>query len=53
MGTRYDQLGEAERNVIGRLHLAGRSIRETARILGRSPSTVSRELKRNSRPTKR
>ncbi|HEX9718485.1 MAG TPA: IS30 family transposase [Ramlibacter sp.] len=53
MGTYYDQLNESEREVIGRLHSAGRSIREIARTLARSASTISREIRRNSRPTKR
>ena len=52
MGTVYDQLTQSERMVIGRLHSAGRSQREIARTLVRSPGTISRELRRNSRPTK-
>lgn len=52
MGSNYDQFTQAERIVIGRLHSAGRSQAEIARTLARSPGTISRELRRNSRPTK-
>ena len=52
MGTHYDQLTASEREVIGRLHSRGRSHREIARTLARSASTISRELRRNSRRTK-
>ena len=48
MGIHYDQLSEAERKAIGRLHAAGRSQRQIAAILCRHPSTISRELQRNS-----
>ena len=53
MGAQYDQLTASERAVIGRLHASGRSQREIARTLARSASTISREIRRNSRPTKR
>jgi len=53
MGSMYDQLNPNEREVIGRLHAAGRSRREIARTLARSASTISREIRRNSRSTKR
>lgn len=53
MGTHYDQLNASERDVIGRLHAAGRAHREIARTLARSASTISREIRRNGRPTKR
>lgn len=53
MGAQYDQLTASERAVIGRLHASGRSRREIARTLARSASTISREIRRNSRPTKR
>ena len=46
--TRYQQLQPEERLTIASLHLQGSSIRAMARILGRSPATVSRELTRNS-----
>ena len=52
MGRQYEQLTESERQVIGRLHAGGRSQREIARTLQRDPSTINRELRRNSRPTK-
>ena len=37
----------AEREAISRGIVAGRSLRSMARLLGRSPSTVSREVRRN------
>lgn len=46
--TRYQQLQPEERQTIASLHLPGPSIRAMARILGRSPATVNRELTRNS-----
>jgi transposase, IS30 family len=46
--TQYKQLQPEERLTIASLHLQGSSIRAMARILGRSPATVSRELTRNS-----
>lgn len=49
MGYHYDQLGESERKVIARLLADGRSLREIARTLARQPSTISREIARNSR----
>jgi IS30 family transposase len=52
MGCHYDQLNESEREVIGRLLSAGRSKREIARVLERSASTISREIRRNSTATK-
>src|ERR1700674_4274521 len=48
MGTSYDQLGLEERCRIAELHRAGRSIRQIAAALDRQPSTISRELKRNT-----
>jgi IS30 family transposase len=48
MGQHYDQLSLDERCEIARLHAAGTSIRKIAAALGRPPSTVSREVKRNS-----
>src|SRR6476620_616610 len=44
----YRQLSFEERCSSARLHEAGQSIRQIAAALDRSPSTVSRELKRNS-----
>jgi hypothetical protein len=46
--NQYQQLQPEERLTIASLHLQGSSIRAMARILGRSPATVSRELTRNS-----
>jgi len=47
MGKRYGQLNIEERCEIARLQAAGASVREIASGLDRSPSTISRELKRN------
>ena len=44
----YQHLTINERIVISQLKTSGISIREISRILQRSPSTISRELKRNS-----
>jgi len=49
--TRYGQLGLKERIEIYRLHADGKSRRMIARTLNRSASTVSRELRRNSKPS--
>src|SRR3954449_11550095 len=43
-------LSEPERNAIADRLTCGRSIRAIARQLGRSPSTISREIARNSDP---
>ena len=50
MGTRYEQLGESERCLIYHLYEDGRSVREIGWRLGRSASTISRELRRNAGP---
>ena len=50
MGHHYDQLGLEERIEIYRLFSMGASLRSIARDLGRSTSTISRELARNSAP---
>ena len=47
MAQQYDHLTLEDRCSIARLHEAGQSIRQTAAALDRSPSTISRELKRN------
>ena len=47
MGTKYDQFTLEERCEITRLQADGRSIRQIAAALDRSPSSVSRELRRN------
>src|SRR6204780_2065039 len=52
MGQCYGQLSLEERVEIYRLHAGGRSQNQIASALDRSPSTISRELERNSRPTK-
>jgi len=47
MGEQYDQLSLEERGKVAELHQAGHSIRQVAAALDRSPSSISRELKRN------
>ena len=51
-GQCYGQLSLEERVEIYRLHAGGKSQNEIASALNRAPSTISRELQRNSRPTK-
>ncbi len=50
MGTHYDQLDIDERYELYRLHEAGTALREIGRLMGRSSSTISRELRRNALP---
>jgi IS30 family transposase len=52
MGQCYGQLSLEERVEIYRLHAGGKSQIQIASVLSRAPSTISRELRRNSRPTK-
>ena len=52
MGKQYAQLTVEERVEIYRLHTDGKSRRAIAACLGRSAATISRELGRNSVPTK-
>ncbi len=52
MGRKYTHLTLAERIELFCLHKEGRTIRQIATSLGRSPSTVSRELRRNAKKTK-
>ena len=52
MGQCYGQLSLEERVEIYRLHAGGKSQNEIASALDRAPSTISRELRRNSRPSK-
>lgn len=52
MGYRYEQLSLEERCTIACLQREGRSIRQIAAAVARSPSTVARELKRNTIKTK-
>ena len=47
MGNGYRHLTIEERCELARLHTEGRSVRQIAASLDRSPSTVARELKRN------
>ena len=47
MGIRYEHITIEERCEISRLRSSGHSIRQVAATLDRSPSTISRELKRN------
>lgn len=46
---KYHQLTSGERHMISALRRQGCSISETARVLRRDPSTVSRELRRNAK----
>ena len=48
MGQRYSQITIEERCEIARLRAAGHSIRQIASALDRAPSTIAREMKRNS-----
>ena len=52
MGNKYQQLTIEERCEIARLRTAGHSQRQIAASLDRAPSTVARELKRNSSRTR-
>src|ERR1700712_27677 len=52
MGQCYGQLSLEERIEISRLHADGKSQKDIASVLDRAPSTISRELRRNSRRTK-
>ena len=47
MGQSYQHLGLQERCEIAQRRGAGQSIRQIATALDRSPSSISRELKRN------
>jgi len=51
MGRRYKQLSLEERYEIARLRADGASIRQIAATLARAPSSVSREVRRNSGKT--
>ncbi len=50
MGKQYGQLDLDERIELSRHHDAGKARREIARIMGRHPSRIGRELKRNTLP---
>lgn len=47
MGIHYRQLGAEERGTIMAMILGGASMRRIAAAIGRAPSTVQRELRRN------
>ena len=47
MGRQYEQLSVEEREEIARLQAQGASIRQIAAALDRSPSSISREVRRN------
>ena len=49
----YSHLSEPERDQIGILRAAGRSIGGIARALGRAKATISQELRRNALPSGR
>lgn len=53
MGTSYTQLSAEERIEIGHLRAAGHSLAFIGSKLGRSASSISRELRRNAKPTKK
>lgn len=44
---RYTQLSSEERRLLSRLIQLGQSLRSASKVLGRSPSTLSRETRRN------
>ena len=46
--TRYEQLQPEDRMTIASMRQQGGGVRAMARTLGRSPSTISRELSRNT-----
>ena len=48
MGQAYTQLNIEDRCELARLHAQGRSLRQIATALDRAPSTIARELKRNT-----
>jgi len=50
MPKTYRHLSAEERDILAVLKSNGHSIRQIAKVLSRSPSTISRELKRNSPP---
>jgi len=48
---RYQQLQPEDRVTLASLTQQKYSVRAMAQVLGRSPSTISRELRRNAQPT--
>jgi len=53
MGTYYKQLSLEERCQLSQLRGEGKTIRKIAAIMDRSPSTLAREVKRNTTPSKK
>ena len=47
---KYSQLSLTERELISNYKAQGKSVNEIGRLLNRSPSTISRELRRNAPP---
>lgn len=47
MKRQYKQITDEERDWIGKMKFQGKSIRDIARFLARSPSSISREIQRN------
>lgn len=47
MGNKYNQLGLRDRDLIATMLASGKSMRMIAGVIGRRPSTVSREIRRN------
>ena len=52
MGKHFDQLTDCERKAIARLRAAGQSRSQIGNLLGRHRSTIGRELRRNSLPSR-
>ncbi len=46
--TRFQHLSQHERQLIGLLRMQGASLRAIAQRVDRHPSTISREMRRNS-----
>lgn len=53
MPKRYQHLGEEERDLVAVMRGEGKSLREIAVMVKRSPSTISRELRRNAPPIRK
>jgi len=52
MGDVYSQLTDSERMVIDRMRASGQSKSKIAQALGRHPTTIGREIDRNSLPSR-
>jgi IS30 family transposase len=50
MPRTYEHLSTEERDILAVLKSKGHSLRQNAKVLKRSPSTLSRKLKRNAPP---